>query len=88
MPATDGGLGEHIVGDKVVVGKRNIVINSLLDEGKTKLRDLLHPCLSIVSQDFGAWSFLAEYLKVVSRMFIWQIPRMRMETRSHKYVSK
>lgn len=48
MPATDGGLGEHIVGDKVVVGKRNIVINSLLDEGKTKLRDLLHPSLSIV----------------------------------------
>ncbi|CAJ1946300.1 unnamed protein product [Cylindrotheca closterium] len=33
MPATDGGLGEHIVGDKVVVGKRNITVNSLLDEG-------------------------------------------------------
>lgn len=39
MPATDGGLGEHIVGDKVVVGKRNIVINSLLDEGKTKVAE-------------------------------------------------
>ena len=34
MPATDGGLGEHIVGDKIVVGKRNINVVSLLDEGK------------------------------------------------------
>lgn len=47
MPATDGGLGEHIVGDKVVVGKRNIHINSLLDEGKSEVVASLHPCLSI-----------------------------------------
>lgn len=34
MPATDGGLGEHIVGDKIAVGKRSIHVNRLLDEGK------------------------------------------------------
>lgn len=46
MPATDGGLGEHIVGDKFVVGKRNITVNSLLDEGKATVVIVMQPMVS------------------------------------------
>lgn len=34
MPSNDGGLGDHLIGDKINVGERNLQVVSLLGEGK------------------------------------------------------
>lgn len=37
MPSNDGGLGEHLVGDKIPVGERNLQVVKLLGEGRYNL---------------------------------------------------
>ena len=34
MPSNDGGLGDHLVGDKIPVGERNLQVVKLLGEGE------------------------------------------------------
>ena len=34
MPAGDGGLGASLVGEKLLVGKRNLSVSKLLGEGE------------------------------------------------------
>ena len=38
MPSNDGGLGDHLVGDKIPVGERNLQVVKLLGEGRYNLR--------------------------------------------------
>ena len=53
MPSNDGGLGEHLVGDKIPVGERNLQVVKLLGEGRYNLRfcvgSLFPPCREYVA---------------------------------------
>ena len=37
MPSNDGGLGDHLVGDKIPVGERNLQVVKLLGEGECSI---------------------------------------------------
>ena len=76
MPSNDGGLGEHLVGDKIPVGERNLHVVKLLGEGRCNMR--LRAGVSFSSMPIAyctVWHLdhfphvVSPWIKVAFRMF-------------------
>jgi hypothetical protein len=84
MPAAnDGGLGEHIVGDKVLVGKRNLQIVDLLGEGEfLGQSDILYAFDTKVRSSLSPLTLLVQ---VVFRMLTSWIQKMPTKSKSNNW---
>ena len=61
MPANDGGLGNHLVGDRIQMGQRTMDVTKLLGEGEwifKKLMKMARAFLMLTSRLYFRWIFV------------------------------
>ena len=78
MPSNDGGLGDHLVGDKIPVGERNLQVVKLLGEGECSIGMLT---LSLKKKRLT--SFVLSFNQADFLMSISWILMMPVEIKSH-----